>query len=100
TASFRSGLVTPVTRFTADMAYVVVALISGRQVIKGTVTLGNLQALVQYVNQINQSINHMSEMSGAMQNAGAASARVFELLEQEEEDLSKETHQLPKKIIC
>jgi len=98
TASFRSGLVTPVTRFTADMAYVVVALISGRQVIKGTVTLGNLQALVQYVNQINQSINQMSEMSGAMQNAGAASARVFELLDQEEEDFSNETQQLPKKV--
>src|SRR5699024_11310600 len=61
TASFLSGLVTPVTRFTADMAYVVVALISGRQVIKGTVTLGNLQALVQYVIQINQSIQILSD---------------------------------------
>ena len=98
TASFRSGLVTPVTRFTADIAYVVVALVSGRQVIKGTVTLGNLQALVQYVNQINQAINQMTEMSGAMQNAGAASARVFELLDQEEEDFSNETQQLPEKV--
>jgi len=98
TASFRSGLVTPVTRFTADMAYVVVALTSGSQVIKGTVTLGNLQALVQYVSQINQAINQMTEMSGAMQNAGAASARVFELLDQEEEDFSNETQQLPEKV--
>lgn len=98
TASFRSGLVMPGTRFISDVAYVVVALTSGWQVIKGTVTLGNLQALVQYVNQINQSINQMTEMSGAMQSAGAASARVFELLDQEEEDFSNETQQLPKKV--
>src|SRR5699024_11083840 len=98
TASFRSGLVTPVTRFTADMAYVVVALTSGSQVIKGTVTLGNLQALGQYVSQINQAINQMTEMSGAMQNAGAASARVCELLDQEEEDFSNETQQLTEQV--
>jgi len=98
TASFRSGLVMPGTRFISDVAYVGVALTSGWQVIKGTVTLGNLQALVQYVNQINQSINQMTEMSGAMQSAGAASARVFELLDQEEEDFSNETQQLPKKV--
>src|SRR5699024_1381433 len=98
TASFRSGLVMPGTRFISDVAYVGVAVTSGWQVIKGTVTLGNLQALVQYVNQINQSINQMTEMSGAMQSAGAASARVFELLDQEEEDFSNETQQLPKKV--
>lgn len=97
-ANFRSGLVMPGTRFISDIAYVVVALVSGFRVIEGTVTLGNLQALVQYVNQINQAINQMTQMSGPMQSAGAASARVFDLLDQEEEDVSNETQKLPAKV--
>jgi len=97
-ASFRSGLVMPGTRFISDIAYISVALISGLRVIQGTVTLGNLQALTQYVNQINQSMNQITQMSGPMQSAGAASARVFELLDQEEEDITEETQQLPQKV--
>lgn len=97
-ANFRSGLVMPGTRFIADTAYVGVALVAGWRVIEGTVTLGNLQALVQYVNQINQSINQITQMSGPMQSAGAASARVFELLDQEEEDISHETLRLPDEV--
>lgn len=97
-ASFRSGLIMPGTRLISDVAYVVVALVSGLRVIEGTVTLGNLQALVQYVNQINQAINQMTQMSGAMQSAGAASVRVFDLLDQEEEDISNETQKLPSKV--
>ena len=97
-ASFRSGLVMPGTRFISDIAYISVALISGLRVIQGTVTLGNLQALTQYINQINQSMNQITQMSGPMQSAGAASARVFELLDQEEEDITEETQQLPQKV--
>lgn len=97
-ASFRSGLVMPGTRFIADAAYALVALISGWQVILGVVTLGNLQALVQYVAQINQAISQMTQMSGMMQSAGAASARVFELLDQKEEDITNETDKLPEKV--
>lgn len=97
-ASFRSGLVMPGTRFIADAFYALVALISGWQVIQGVVTLGNLQALVQYVSQINQAIEQMTQMSGMMQSAGAASARVFELLDHEEEDTSNETDKLPENV--
>ena len=97
-ASFRSGLVMPGTRFIADAAYALVALVSGWQVILGVVTLGNLQALVQYVAQINQAISQMTQMSGMMQSAGAASARVFELLDQKEEDITNETDKLPEKV--
>jgi ATP-binding cassette subfamily B multidrug efflux pump len=97
-ASFRSGLVMPGTRIISDIAYVGVALISGLRVIQGVVTLGNLQALTQYVNQINQSMNQITQMSGPMQSAGAASARVFELLDQEEEDFTDETQRLPEDV--
>lgn len=98
TANFRSGLVMPGTRFISDSAYVAVALVTGWRVIQGVVTLGNLQALTQYVNQINQAINQITQMSGPMQSAGAASARVFELLDQEEEDITEETQKLPESV--
>jgi ATP-binding cassette subfamily B multidrug efflux pump len=97
-AAFRSGLIMPGTRFVSDLAYIAVALVGGLRVIQGTVTLGNLQALVQYVNQINQATSQMTQMSGMMQSAGAASARVFNLLDQEEEDVTDETEQLPVKV--
>lgn len=97
-ASFRSGLVMPGTRVISDLAYVGTALIAGWRVIQGTVTLGNLQALTQYVNQINQAMNQITQMSGPMQSAGAASARVFELLDQKEEDFTDETQQLPENV--
>ncbi len=97
-ANFRSGLVMPGTRLISDAAYIGVALISGYRVLQGVVTLGNLQALTQYVNQINQSISQITQMSGPMQSAGAASARVFKLLDETEEDVSNETKTLPEKV--
>ena len=97
-ANFRSGLVMPGTRFIADSSYIMVALTGGLRVIQGTVTLGNLQALVQYINQINQATSQMTQMSGMMQSAGAASARVFDLLDQEEEDVTSENQYLPEKV--
>ncbi|WP_028274045.1 ABC transporter ATP-binding protein [Atopococcus tabaci] len=97
-AAFRSGLVMPGTSFISETSYVAVALIAGWRVLQGTVTLGNLQALVQYVSQINHSISQITQMSGMMQSAGAASARVFKLLDEEEEDTSNEPQQLPEKV--
>lgn len=97
-AAFRSGLVMPGTSFISETSYVAVALIAGWRVLQGTVTLGNLQALVQYVSQINHSISQITQMSGMMQSAGAASARVFKLLDEEEEDISNEPQQLPEKV--
>lgn len=96
TANFRSGLVMPGSRLLSDLAYTAVALIGGLRTIQGTLTLGNLQALVQYINQINQPISQITQMSGVMQSAGAASARVFKLLDQEEEDIAGEINQLPE----
>lgn len=97
-ANFRSGLVMPGTRLISDSAYVGVALITGWRVLQGTVTLGNLQALTQYVNQINQAISQITQMSGPMQSAGAASARVFQLLDEKEEDITNEMNRLPEKV--
>ena len=98
TAAFRSGMVMPGARFVSDSSYVAMTLVGAYQVIQGVLSLGNLQAVIQYVNQTTNSINQITQMSGVMQSAGAASARVFALLDEEEEDISKEDQQLPKEV--
>lgn len=97
-AAFRSGMVMPGARFISDGSYVAMTLVGAYRVIEGTLTLGNLQAVVQYINQITNSINQITQMSGVMQSAGAASVRVFNLLDEEEEDTSDETKELPEKV--
>lgn len=97
-AAFRSGMVMPGARFISDTSYVVMTLVAAGRVIEGVLSLGNLQALIQYINQITNSINQITQMSGVMQSAGAASARVFGLLDQEEEDVSDEDYTLPAKV--
>lgn len=97
-AAFQSGMVMPGARFISDGSYVAMTLVGAYRVIEGTLTLGNLQAVVQYINQITNSINQITQMSGVMQSAGAASVRVFTLLDEEEEDTSEETQKLPAKV--
>lgn len=97
-AAFRSGMVMPGARFISDGSYVAMTLVGAYRVIEGTLSLGNLQAVVQYINQITNSINQITQMSGVMQSAGAASIRVFTLLDEEEEDTSEETQKLPAKV--
>lgn len=98
TAGFRSGMVMPGARFISDVSYVVMTLVGAYRVIEGTLSLGNLQAVIQYINQITNSINQITQMSNVMQSAGAASVRVFNLLDEEEEDTSEETQKLPAKV--
>ncbi len=97
-AAFRSGMVMPGARFISDSSYVVMTLVGAYRVIEGVLSLGNLQAVIQYINQITNSINQITQMSGVMQSAGAASARVFSLMDEEEEDISEENQQLPEKV--
>lgn len=97
-AAFRSGMVMPGARFVSDSSYVAMTLVGAYQVIQGVLSLGNLQAVIQYVNQTTNSINQITQMSGVMQSAGAASARVFALLDEEEEDIQGEDQELPKEV--
>lgn len=98
TASFRSGLIMPLANFISNITYLIIAVLGGFMVLGGTLTLGNLQALIQYAIQINDPINMITQMIGMMQSAGAASSRVFALLDEPEEDLSEESLHLPDKV--
>ena len=84
-ASFTSGLIRPLITFVAHSAYVVIALFGGLLTLTGRMTIGNLQAFTQYVWQVNQPMQMLSQLSGLIQSAAAAINRVYELMDEEEE---------------
>lgn len=95
-ASFTSGLIRPLITFVAHSAYVVIALFGGLLTIAGRMTIGNLQAFTQYVWQVNQPMQMISQLSGLIQSASAAINRVTELLDEADENQEyNQTIQIP-----
>ncbi len=84
-AQLVSGLVSPTTAFIGNLGYVVVAVVGGVQIATGHITLGNIQAFVQYVRQFNAPVNQVAGMYNALQSGMASAERVFELLDEPEE---------------
>lgn len=84
-ASFLSGLMMPLVSVISHLTYLLVVIIGGLITMAGKLTLGNLQAFTQYVNQVNQPIQMISQLSGPLQSASAAINRIYEVLDQEEE---------------
>ncbi|MEE9243251.1 MAG: ABC transporter ATP-binding protein [Mycobacterium sp.] len=84
-AQFLSGLVSPATIFVANLSYVAVAVVGGLQVATGQITLGSIQAFIQYVRQFNQPLTQIAGMYNTMQSGIASAERVFELLDAQEE---------------
>jgi ATP-binding cassette, subfamily B, fatty acid transporter len=84
-AQFFSGLVGPATTFIGNLSYVAVAVVGGIQVATGQITLGSIQAFIQYVRQFNQPLTQVAGMYNTLQSGIASAERVFELLDAEEE---------------
>lgn len=84
-AQFFSGLVSPATGFIGNLSYVAVAVVGGLQVATGQITLGNIQAFIQYVRQFNQPLGQVAGMYNTLQSGIASAERVFDLLDAEEE---------------
>lgn len=97
-ASFISSLMMPVLGFVTNLTYITTALIGGFMTLNGQLTIGNLQAFVQYVWQINQPITMITQLSSAIQSAFAASHRIFEFLDEEEEVQLEITDHLPEHV--
>ncbi len=83
-AQFLSGLIMPLMAFVRNLGYLVVAVVGGIFVANGTVTLGNVQAMLQYSNQFNQPIREMANLINMIQATVASAERVFEVLDEEE----------------
>ncbi|EJZ11117.1 ABC-type multidrug transporter, ATPase and permease [Mycolicibacterium vaccae ATCC 25954] len=84
-AQFLSGLVSPATIFIGNLSYVAVAVLGGVQVATGQITLGSIQAFIQYVRQFNQPLTQIAGMYNTLQSGIASAERVFDLLDAEEE---------------
>lgn len=84
-ASFTSGIMMPVLNAISDMAYLLVALAGGLMVLAGKLTVGNMQAFVQYVWQISQPIQTITQLAGILQSARSSLERIFEVLDEENE---------------
>ncbi|OBH39868.1 ABC transporter ATP-binding protein [Mycobacterium mantenii] len=80
-----SGLVAPATTFIGNLGYVAVAVVGGLQVATGRITLGNIQAFIQYVRQFNSPLSQLAGMYNTLQSGLASAERVFTLLDEPEE---------------
>lgn len=83
-AQFLSGLIMPLMNFLSNVSYVFVCVIGGIMVISGSISVGDVQAFIQYSRRFTQPITQVAQISGALQSTIAAAERVFELLDEEE----------------
>ncbi len=90
-AEFLSGLMMPLMAFVGNLGYVLVCVVGAILVSKNNMTIGGIQAMLQYVRNFNQPINQLANISSQMQRMAAAAERVFEFLDEKEEDDSKAT---------
>lgn len=84
-SQFLSGLMFPLMNFVGNVGYVLVAIMGGYFTIKGRITVGNIQSFIQYNKQFTQPISQVAQISSTIQSMVAASERIFEFLEEEEE---------------
>lgn len=84
-ANFISGLMMPVLNGLSDLTYLIVAVLGGLQVLAGRLTIGNMQAFVQYVWQVSQPIQNITQLAGQMQSAKSSLDRIFDILDETEE---------------
>lgn len=84
-AAFISGMMSPLVGFTASLSYAAAATLGGLNVLAGRIPLGNLQAFVQYIWQVNQPLSTLTQLSAIFQSAAAATKRVFNILNEPEE---------------
>ena len=93
-SQFLSGLMQPLSNFVGNLGYVSVCLLGGFLAGGNTITIGDIQAFIQYVRQFNQPIAQLAQTMNMLQSTAAAAERVFEFLE--EEELETETVKIEK----
>lgn len=89
-SQFLSGLMMPIMQFVGNLGYAGVAISGGILAIKKVITIGDIQAFIQYVKNFTQPIQQVAQVATQLQSMTAASERVFEFLEEEEEDITVE----------
>lgn len=86
-SQFLSGMMQPIMSFISNLGYVAVAVVGGFLVINHTIEIGDIQSFIQYVRSFTQPIAQLAQVSNMFQSMVAAAERVFELLDEPEEEL-------------
>jgi ATP-binding cassette subfamily B protein len=84
-SQFLSGLMMPIMTFIGNLGYVAVVVVGGYLTVRNAITVGDIQAFIQYVRSFNQPLMQLANISNVLQQTAAAAARVFEFLEEPEE---------------
>lgn len=85
-AQFLSGVMQPIMGLVGNLGYVAVVMVSAFLMINGSLTVGNAQAFMQYIRNFTQPITQLSQVSNMLQMLAAAAERIFEFLDEDEED--------------
>ena len=89
-SQFLSGMMMPIMQFVGNLGYVAVVIMGGYLAMKKTIEVGDIQSFIQYVRNFTQPIQQVAQVANMLQSTAAASERVFEFLEEEEEDQTVE----------
>jgi len=84
-AQFVSGIIMPLMRFVGNLGYVLVSVVGGTRVTQNSISLGDVQAFIQYANQFTMPITQLANIANVIQSAIASAERVFELLDEQEQ---------------
>ena len=85
-SQFLSGMMMPVMQFVGNLGYVAVVILGGWLAIRDVIEVGDIQSFIQYVRNFTQPIQQVAQVANMLQSTAAASERVFEFLEEDEED--------------
>jgi ATP-binding cassette subfamily B protein len=97
-AQFASGAIQPVMLFIGNLNYVVVAVVGGLRVVSGNLSIGDVQAFIQYSRQFSAPLGQMSSMANVIQSGVASAERVFALLDEPEEARDPQSQARPAKV--
>ncbi len=97
-SQFLSGLMMPITLFMGNLGYVAVCIVGGIFAINGTLSIGNIQAFIQYMRSFNQPVAQVANITNLIQSIAAAAERIFALLDEENEKESVEESTLQEEV--
>ncbi|WP_405780987.1 ABC transporter ATP-binding protein [Streptomyces sp. NBC_00859] len=97
-AQFNSGVMQPLMMFVSNLNYVLVAVIGGLRVASGSLSIGDVQAFIQYSRQFSQPLTQVASMANLVQSGVASAERIFELLDAEEQEPDSATPERPEAL--
>ncbi|MCX4969138.1 ABC transporter ATP-binding protein/permease [Streptomyces sp. NBC_00654] len=97
-AQFNSGIMQPLMMFVSNLNYVLVAVVGGLRVASGALSIGDVQAFIQYSRQFSMPLTQVASMANLVQSGVASAERVFELLDAEEQGADPENGERPDEL--